>query len=119
MEAIQTPTDVAFWTQRVVLDGRTFYLRAEWNQREGHWYIGLSDQDEEIIFSPRKVVADFDLLRQCSDDRRPGGALLAVDTSGAGLDPAFADLGDRVLLTYVSADELASISEEAAAEASA
>lgn len=113
MESIQTPSDVAFWTQRVVLDGRTFHLRGEWNQRASAWFLGLSDQDETVIFSPRKVVADFDLLRQCSDDRRPGGALMAVDTSGEGADPAFGDLGDRVQLVYVSADELAEILTEA------
>ncbi len=109
MEAIQTPSGAAFWTQRVVLDGRAFYLRGEWNQRLGRWFLGLSDQDELVVSSPRKVVADFDLLRQCSDDRRPGGALIAIDTSGEGVDPDFDDLGVRVQLVYVSKEELADI----------
>jgi hypothetical protein len=106
MLAIQTPIETPFWTQRVVLDGQEFYLSASFNEREGRWYIGLADQDETVIFAPRKLVADWDLLRTIADERAPRGALMATDTSGQGLDPGFADLGARVLLVYFTADEV-------------
>jgi hypothetical protein len=106
MLAIQTPIETPFWTQRVVLDGSEFFVRCEFNQREGRWYLGLADQDESVIFAPRKLVSDWDLLRTISDARAPRGALIATDTSGQGLDAGFSDLGVRVLLVYFTAAEV-------------
>lgn len=106
MLAIQTPTETPFFTLRTVLDGQEFFLDVGWNQREGRWYLGMSDQDETVVFAPRKLVADWDLLRTIADARAPRGALIATDLSGQGLDPGFSDLGVRVVLTYFTADEV-------------
>lgn len=89
------------------LDGRAYLLRGGWNQRESKWYLTVLDPEtNETIHGPRKLVADWDLLRTCVDARRPPGMLIALDVSGAGVDPGFDDLGTRVILTYTPADEL-------------
>lgn len=106
---IVVPADVPFWTQRVELDGRDYVLAGDWNQREGKWYLSVRDPaDNSLIHGPRKIVADWNLLRGCVDARRPPGVLLALDTSEQGSDPGFDELGPdrRVALTYTPASEL-------------
>lgn len=105
---INTPRGVAFWTMSLPdLDGRAYLLQGDWNQRESKWYLTIRDPEtNETIHGPRKVVANWDLLRTCADARRPLGMLVALDVSGAGDDPGFDDLGTRVILTYTAAAEL-------------
>lgn len=105
-QAIQVPQGIPFWTQRVTLEGRDFYLRAEWNQRDSRWYLGMSDAKEVVIYQPRKVVADWDLLRVIVDRRRPPGFLFARDMTGQGLPPGLDDFGTRVLLLYYTRAEM-------------
>ena len=106
MLAIQVPEDTPFWSQRVTLDGREYLLRGEWNQRAGFWYLGVSDAEEDPIVAPRKAVADWDLLKGVTDSRRPPGALVCVDFSGAGADPGFRDFTGRVALVYFTEAEV-------------
>lgn len=106
---INVPAGSAFWRQRVSLDGREYTLEGDWNQRDGKWYLSVRDpSDDSLIHGPRKIVANWNLLRTCVDVRRPPGVLLAQDMSGAGLDPGFDDLGQnlRVELTYTPEAEL-------------
>ena len=104
------PSDTANFDLRVTLDDVDFVLRFEWNQREEKWYLTVSDADEDAILSGVKVVADYPLLTLAKHDSRcPAGQLLAVDSSGEGLDPHFSDLSGetpRVLLMYVTASEV-------------
>lgn len=106
MIGISIPQGRAFWTQSIVLDGRTYEIAGDYNQREGRWYIALRTEAGERVWGPRKVVANWDLLRTCTAGARPPGQLLAVDRSGVGKAPGFAELGDRVILVYVPASEV-------------
>jgi hypothetical protein len=112
---IPTPSspDDPFSTQRTTLDGVEYAFRFLWNTREGHWYMTLSDSAESPIASSRKIVVDWDLLRGVIDDRKPPGLIVAIDTSEQGIDPGQTELGERVLLTYFDAEEVAAL--EAAA----
>lgn len=99
---LRVPKDTPFSSRRVTLDGAEFILRLEWNMRGG-WYIGLSDQAESVIFAPRKLVPNWDLLRYVTDSRRPRGQLYCLDMSGAGARPEYDSLGSTHQLVYIPA----------------
>ena len=96
---------VPFFSTRVTLDGSDFVLRFEWNSRNG-WFLGISDQDNVAIASPRKMSPDWPLLMHDTDDRRPAGELILLDSQGAGAKPSYEDLGVRHRLIYVPEAEL-------------
>lgn len=113
MLAIRLPSDTAFPSLRVTLDGAEYLISLAWNQREGKWYLALSDSEGTPILSGVKVVADFPLLTLAKHDSAcPPGEILASDTSGQGLDPFYDDMsGDspRVILMYATKDEVAAL----------
>ena len=91
------------------LEGRQYLFEFRWNERIGSWYMTLSDADGDPIVASARVVLDFPLTGKCADARRPPGAIIAVDTSGAGLDPGEKDLGGRVTLLYVESTSLPTV----------
>lgn len=117
---IPTSTTFAFYSQTTTLDGQDYVFRFLWNQREGTWFFSLFDADEDPIVEGLKVVVNLPLLRLVTDERKPPGVLLAVDTTApevdrsAGekvlaLDPGLEELGERVLLLYFSEAEIESL----------
>lgn len=107
-QTIPTATGLDFpnYTQRTVLDGAAFVLEFAFNQREGMWYLNLSDADGVEIRSGIKLVVDFPLLRKIIDTRRPPGELVAVDLQNLGTEPTIGELGERVELVYTPVAEL-------------
>jgi hypothetical protein len=101
---IDIPKDTPFSVRRIELEGQDYYLTLEWSMRSG-WYLGLADSSNVPIFAPRKLVADWDLLASCTDDRRPPGALLVIDMTGAGTDPLYDTLGEQHKLAYFTEAE--------------
>ena len=94
--------------QLTQLEGVEYLLRFQWMSREGAWYLGIYDQDENPLATWIKVVVQWDLLRRrrVREPRLPQGLLTAIDTSGQMLDPQTADeLGQRVRLRYVTTDD--------------
>lgn len=117
-QTIPTATTLADYEQTTTLDGRDYLLRFTFNEREGFWYMSMSDQDSSPIVTGLKVAVDFPLLKRVTDARRPPGTLMAKDLAtvdvdiDAGekllaLDPGLEELGARVLLVYFTAAELA------------
>lgn len=106
MPYLNTPKEpVPFLVQRTVLDGVKYVVRLEWNMRSG-WYLGLSDALGNVIFHPKKLVADWDILNSVTDARRPPGKLALVDLSGKGVEPTFDGLGSTHKIVYLSVAEL-------------
>ena len=103
---IPTSTTAPLYTQRTELDGRECVVAFDWNERDGAWYLAISDVDEERLLSGIKIVEGAPLLRRQTDPRLPPGEIVAVDTMDEGKDPGFADRGDRVILYYVDAADL-------------
>jgi hypothetical protein len=101
---IPTRNDIPAYTLRVDLSTAEstaeYLLGLTFNEREGAWYLDVSDQLAVPIWHG-KIVLGFPLMRACVDGRRPRGDFFAIDTTNAGLEPsALADIGDRVLLVY-------------------
>lgn len=105
MITIPLSTDQLF-SQVTTLSGTDYIFTFAWNEREDAWYMDLADQDGVAIQLSRKVTVDFPLITRCKDPRRPLGMLIAVDSSGAGLDPTLEDFGQRVQLVYFEPEEV-------------
>jgi hypothetical protein len=106
--AIPTSEGLAFFSQRVTLDGRNYTLHLKWNQREGRWYLSLADDDNVMLAASIKLVSNWALLRYYKHDPRiPPGELVAVDLTPDGAPPGFDELGigKRVELTYYAQTE--------------
>lgn len=90
------------------LDGRIFGLRLHWSDCAQRWLADLSDRDGSQLWTGRTVAAGVDLNRASVGPEYPPGALVAIDSSGAKLDPGRRDLGSarRVPLIYVPAEDL-------------
>ena len=105
MATIQIPTriDLGIYRMQVDLDGETFTLDFQFNEREGAWYFDLADEARSPIRSGIKVVTGFSLTRLIRDLRRPKGEMVAVDTTGQRREALLDTLGSEVVLTYVEA----------------
>lgn len=99
-----------------VLDDTRYRVRVWWNDRGLYWTISVALGDGSTlaestrIFDGRAIRVNENMFGQWIDDNLPGGALIAIDTSGADLDPdrdAWAN--GRCKLIYVTAAELAAL----------
>lgn len=90
---------VTWWNERA--DNRT--LTGE--RTQGAWFFDLYAGEEPIVYNVRVACG----VRIADHVRHPlfrDGALVAVDTSGRGVDPGRYDLGERVQLVYYPRDEV-------------
>jgi len=117
MQLIKTLKRKAFFDARATLDDREYTLQFQWNQRDG-WYLGMLDANGNTLFSPRKLVLDWDILRSLRwNDAVPQGSLIAVDLESSGVKPGYLELATslssddgRVLVVYFTeAERLASL----------
>ena len=100
-----SPTDPIFDVQ-APLDGVTYTLHFEWNDRVGAWFHMVLDADAQVVLlGSQKVVSDYPLGLNSSNRPFPG-YLIARDTSGQGADPGFDDLGARVIIDYFTAADV-------------
>ncbi len=97
----------------VDLEGATFVLVLDWNQREGFWYASLELPDGTQLLDGRKVVLGVPMFRRLTDPRRPPGDLVFIDTSGADLEAGRLDLGTRVVAVYLDRADIDALIEEA------
>lgn len=107
--AIQLPTLAGreWYEFRITLDGVKYTVELRWNARSNRWTFSLRTRDGEPLLVGRRVVVGMPLLMRGTDPRMPPGDIIAVDQAGLDADPGRDDLGSRVLLMYVTANELA------------
>lgn len=115
---IPTRSDLFSFSERISLDGKEFDLDFRWNTRDERWYLSIyesetttaDDGSREAAMDSIPILAGTPLLQQCRDRRRPLGEIFPFDTSGGGdtgqIDPAFSDLGVRVVILYFTRDEV-------------
>lgn len=85
------------YLQKVQIDGQTYRVRAQWEDRTESWYLWLGTVSEWLVAGTR-ATAGRQTFRRVSDDMPPG-AFSLLDLDGQG-DPLADDLGVRVLLLY-------------------
>lgn len=106
MVIIPCRPDLTHYDMQVVLDGVTYGFEFRWNTREGAWYMHVFAEDGAPILYSVKVVVAFPLGARVTDPNMFPGRLIAYDTTNLDLNPGIADLGDRVMLVYLSADDV-------------
>lgn len=99
----------------ITLDGTQYRVRLTWHPRAASWYLTLLTLAGEPIIAGRRVVVGVPLLGDYRDPRLPSGTFFAVDTSGEHAEAGREDFGpnERVVLWYLSADEVAAVLEAA------
>jgi len=88
------------------LGGVVFIIEMRWNTRDAAWYMSVFDETEIPILSGMKLVLGALLGRRSVDPRRPGGAFVISDLSGSGTEAGFDDIGERVVVSFFSEEEL-------------
>jgi hypothetical protein len=91
----------------VELSGRSYGFTFRWNDRLEQWCLDVLDGDGARIVSGVRVVVGVPLLQRFRNPALPPGLLAAIDTDGGNVDPGFADLGRRVVLSYADLEDLA------------
>lgn len=106
-QEVQIPAGVPYWTQRLVLDGQTYYLTCQLNQRVDRWFFSLSDAQQQPILEGRKMLPKRNLLQGVASPAKPPGWLMVIDWSGGKGVPTEATFStETVGLVYLSVDEL-------------
>lgn len=90
----------------IVLEQTPYGMHVYWNDRDAAWYFDVLDAGGTLIQSGIKIVLGAYLGRAQRVSPFIDGAFIAVDTSRAGLDATFDDLGKRVLLYFIPALDL-------------
>lgn len=93
----------------VPLDGVAYRFDFAWNARGQYWTALVSDSAGNPLVrrAVRIGTLFFARFRALNLTGYPSGEVLVLDTSNQDLDPGLTDLGARVQLTYLSADEIA------------
>lgn len=89
---------------RVSLDGSTYALRVQWNQREGRWSLDVSDSSGTPIVMGIALVTGWSLLSLVTDARKPPGDLVVRRMDGGSGEPGLDELGAVVDLLYYEAE---------------
>ena len=99
------PGGDARWSQQTALDGVTFNLAFDWNDRGGFWTLSIADALSAPIRTGVVLVVCRPLLWGVTDPRRPRGELIVADAQDRNdIDPGFSDLGARFRLLYLAAE---------------
>jgi hypothetical protein len=91
----------------VELEGTSYGFELRWNERAGCWAIDFLDRDGSALLAGKRVALGIPLAaRAAHDSALPPGQLVAIDTTGKGIEAALDDLGARVQLLYVESTDL-------------
>lgn len=91
----------------VALAGTKYDITARYNDLAGYWTFDLArTQDQVMLASEIPILIGQDMLGPYALQM---GAFVAADLSGAVLDAGPDELGERVIVTWLSPDELAAV----------
>lgn len=114
MRRIRTISALA-WRERITLDGQDVELRLRWNARLAAWYASLYQSGTgAAIFAGVRVELGWPIALAARVPRGesgevpagPPGALVALDTTGRGIELDESGFDRGVALLYLSGDEL-------------
>lgn len=105
--SIERSSTALAWQATVPLEGVEYVLSFYWSTRESIWYLSLYDQSQNPIALWMALNVDVAPLRRFrAQTNIPPGVLLVVDTTGTGTEiQSPEELGDRVLLMYITSDD--------------
>jgi uncharacterized protein DUF6983 len=97
------------WVQSTTLEGTTFLLNFDYNERCQCYYLSIQDSEGNDIYDGMKMVCNLPLLRTCADkDNAPQGELWVGSNNGDLDPPDVGELGPgaRCTLYYITSDLL-------------
>ncbi len=100
IEAIPFITSDNNYRLAVPLDGVNYLFDVRWNSRDAAWYISILTESEEYIGAGLKLVLGTRIGHSNPHPFFREHTLVLQDTSGEDRDPAYDDLGARVILTH-------------------
>lgn len=108
MRAIPVNGELPHQLFNVQLDGATYGLELRWNQRALGWFLSIFDVSGNLLLSGRRLVVGWGLIARFKkwNASLPPGDFIVVDSTGEGLEPGLDELGTRVKLVYIEAQEL-------------
>lgn len=97
------------WVCTTTLEGTTYNLQFDYNERCAAWYMSIADAVGVDIYNGVKLVTGFSLLKKCADPRKPPGAFLVFSSTSDLSPPQLEDLvpGGRCQLVYITSDWVA------------
>lgn len=95
------------FSQRTTIDGAAYQLDFHWNTRAAAWFMGFSDPNTGAPLYQGLRLNLGVIFVGGTDPALPAGGFVLVDTTGRGTPPTLVDLGQRVVLYYVTAAEIA------------
>lgn len=103
---IPVKSEAAYYDLQVTLEDVTYTLEFRWNARLEAWFMNILDAEGvNVVRAGLRLVVSWPLAAYGAE-RKPPGAFVVVDTTGAEEDPGLDDLGDRHQLLYYSSTEL-------------
>ena len=112
IERIPADSSAPYYEIEIELDGVEFKLEFSFNDRDDAWYMTISSTDDTLLRAGIRIVNEWVLLRLWAEATRPEGEIVSVN-QGEVLDPpTLEQLGEEVVLTYLDADEIASITAQ-------
>lgn len=108
MSVLSIPIDSSSpsFSIEVTLEGQSYLLDFHWNERAEGWFFSISDLIGVSLLAGMRLVVGFPMTARYKSELLPPGVFVALDTSGADLDPGISDLGSRVVLQYVESSDL-------------
>jgi len=105
VHTIPLQPSIADYIMGVTIAGDHYFMHVYWNDRDAAWYFDMLDGDENTIIAGVKIVLGAYLGRTARQKPFTNGVLGLYDTSGAGLDAGFDDLGSRVVMKWLPTSE--------------
>lgn len=105
---VPLPKGVPAFEQRVMLEQVEYVLQCRWNERAQRWFFELRDSARGLITSA-SLLPNWPLLGGLVHQARPPGELVAVDTQMLDTPIGLNDLGDRIVLEYIEAADVAEL----------
>lgn len=101
--------DFPSFTEEVTLEGIPYTFRFDWNSRGEFWSMDIYDREKNPLILGRRIMLDYEILRQFPDRELPPGELYVIDPS-LNFDPIQQNdfIDNRVSLVYLEEDEIAS-----------
>lgn len=99
-------TDFPHYIFETELESNTYQFEFRWNDRAQAWFMEMRDVNGDQIISGKRICIGAPILMRHMDPRLPRGELYVTDTLDKDVEPGLADLGGRVILSYIPSDDL-------------
>lgn len=98
--------EASSFIEQITLSGTIFVLRFNWNSLNEFWSMDIQNRDEEPIIMGIKIVPNYPLLAQYTDNNLPSGEIVCQNIVRSPDGIGRFDIGQKFLLVYYEEGEL-------------